>query len=86
MAVSKAGPGPLSDLGVFLRPFGALLRRSESRASLERYTTGFLADVPRKTASDLGRSLPAAGFGSAQAWSASQARQLRRARPDARGA
>ena len=58
MAVPKAGPGPLSDLEVFLRPFGALLRRSESRASLERYTTGLLADVPRKTVADLGRSLP----------------------------
>ena len=58
MAVPKAGPGPLSDLEVFLRPFGALLRRSESRVSLERYATGLLADVPRKTVADLGRSLP----------------------------
>lgn len=58
MAVPKAGPGPLTDLGAFLAPFGVLLRRAESRASLERYATGLMADVPRKTASGLGRSLP----------------------------
>ena len=58
MAVIKAGPAPLADLGAFLQPFGALVRRAESREALERYTTGLLADLPRKTASDMGRALP----------------------------
>ncbi len=56
--VPKAGLQPLPDLASFLQPFAALVRRSESRQSMERYVTGLLADVPRKTASDLGRSLP----------------------------
>lgn len=58
MTIIKAGPKPLPDLAVFLEPFGALLRRSESRHSLERYATGLLADLPRKTASEIGRALP----------------------------
>lgn len=58
MAVIKAGPGPLEDLEAFLEPFAALVRRAESRGALERYTTGLLADLPRKTASDMGRALP----------------------------
>ena len=58
MAVIKAGPEPLADLGAFLQPFAALVRRSESRAALERYTTGLLADLPRKTSSEMGRALP----------------------------
>lgn len=58
MAVPKAGADPLDDLGRFLAPFAALLRRAESRQALERYTTGLLSDLVRKTASDLGRSLP----------------------------
>jgi SRSO17 transposase len=58
MAIPKAGPEPLGDLAAFLEPFAALLRRSESRQTLERYVTGLLADLPRKTASDMGRSLP----------------------------
>ena len=58
MAIPKAGAEPLADLDAFLEPFAGLLRRSESKAALERYTTGLLADVGRKTASELGRSLP----------------------------
>ena len=58
MAVMKAGPGPLQDLGRFLKPFASLVRRAESREALERYTTGLLADLPRKTASEMGRALP----------------------------
>lgn len=58
MIVIKAGPEPLPDLAAFLKPFGSLLRRSESRQSLERYATGLMADLPRKTASDIGRALP----------------------------
>ncbi|NIR33644.1 MAG: IS701 family transposase, partial [Desulfuromonadales bacterium] len=58
MAIPKAGAEPLAELERFLEPFAKLLRRSESKAALERYTTGLLADVGRKTASELGRSLP----------------------------
>lgn len=58
MAVIKAGPGPLEDLEAFLQPFGGLVRRAENRQALERYTTGLLADLPRKTAAEMGRSLP----------------------------
>lgn len=58
MMIPKAGLAPLPELARFLEPFAALVRRSESRQALERYTTGLLADLPRKTASDLGRALP----------------------------
>ena len=59
MAVLKAGPDALVDLAAFLEPFGRLVRRSESRQSLERYTTGLLSDLGRKTASDIGRAVAA---------------------------
>jgi len=59
MAILKAGPDPLVDLAAFLEPFGRLVRRSESRQSLERYTTGLLSDLGRKTASDIGRAVAA---------------------------
>jgi SRSO17 transposase len=55
--ILKAGPEALTDLVEFLDPFTSLLLRSQSRHALERYTTGLLADLPRKTASDLGRSI-----------------------------
>ncbi len=58
MVVPKAGPRPMDDLAEFLEPFGELVVRSESREALERYTTGLLSDVSRKTASEIGRSLP----------------------------
>lgn len=58
MAIPKAGLEPLSGLERFLEPFSRLLRRPESRHALERYATGLLSDLSRKTASDLGRSLP----------------------------
>lgn len=58
MVVPKAGPRPLKDLAAFLEPFGELVVRSESREALERYATGLLSDVSRKTASEIGRSLP----------------------------
>lgn len=58
MAIPKAGREPLADLEGFLGPFGELVRRSESRASMERYATGLLSDLSRKTASDMGRALP----------------------------
>lgn len=55
--VIKAGLTPLADLATFLEPFGSLVRRYQSRHALERYTTGLLADLRRKTASDLGRAV-----------------------------
>lgn len=58
MVVPKAGPEPMQDLARFLEPFGQLLVRSENRAAMERYATGLLSDVSRKTASEIGRSLP----------------------------
>ena len=57
MTVLKAGSAPLGDLAEFLKPFGDLVRRPESRHALERYTTGLLADLRRKTASDIGRAI-----------------------------
>jgi SRSO17 transposase len=57
MAVLKAGEDPLVDLAAFLAPFGTPVRRSESRHALERYVTGLVSDLPRKTASDLGRAV-----------------------------
>ena len=57
MAILKAGLAPLGDLEEFLRPFAGLVGRSQSRHALERYTTGLVADLPRKTASDLGRAV-----------------------------
>ena len=58
MAIPQAGMQPLTDLEAFLEPFGALLRRGESRHALERYTTGLLANIPHKTATAMGAALP----------------------------
>jgi len=58
MAIIKAGADPLAELAAFLRPFGELLYRKENRHALERYTTGLLSDVARKTAAGMGRALP----------------------------
>lgn len=58
MPIPKAGPQPLPELASFLEPFADLVRRSESRQSLERYVTGLLSDVGRKNASQMGRALP----------------------------
>jgi len=58
MAIAKAGAEPLDDLAAFVEPFGRLFRRAESRQALERYATGLLSDVPRKTAAELGRRIP----------------------------
>lgn len=58
MGIPQAGEDPLPDLEAFLAPFGRLLKRSESRHALERYTTGLLANIPHKTASAMGEALP----------------------------
>jgi SRSO17 transposase len=48
IAVPKAAPAPLLALASFLAPFAPRFQRSQSRASLERYLTGLLTDLPRK--------------------------------------
>ena len=58
MAIRKAGAEPLAGLAAFLQPFSALVRRSESKHALERYSTGLLSDLSRKTAAGMGRALP----------------------------
>lgn len=58
VAIPKAGSMPLAELEAFLEPFGGLVRRSESREAMERYATGLLSDLSRKTASDMGRAIP----------------------------
>jgi len=49
ITVPKASPDPLPELAVFLAPVAPLFHRAESRTSLERYVTGLLTDLPRKT-------------------------------------
>jgi SRSO17 transposase len=46
--VPKARPATLPELATYLAPFAPLFRRSTSRASVERYLTGLLTDLPRK--------------------------------------
>jgi len=83
MAVPKAGLEPLVDLGAFLEPFGELVRRSESREAMERYATGLLADLDRKTAAGMGRALPGTNaqrlqeFLTNTAWDAGEMDRLR---------
>jgi SRSO17 transposase len=46
--VPKASPDTLPELATYLQPFASLFRRSTSRASVERYLTGLLTDLPRQ--------------------------------------
>jgi SRSO17 transposase len=48
LVVPKASPETLPELATYLDPFAPLFRRSTSRASVERYLTGLLTDLPRK--------------------------------------
>jgi SRSO17 transposase len=51
LAVPRASPEPLPALEAYLRPFASLFRHPQSRptwASVERYVTGLLTDLPRK--------------------------------------
>lgn len=57
LAVPKAAPEPLPELATYLAPFVALLQRRESRASLERYVTGLLTDLPRKNCDTIAAAL-----------------------------
>ena len=83
MAIRKAGAEPLGELAAFLEPFSQVVRRKESKHALERYTTGLLSDLPRKTASDMGRTLPGTNdqrlqeFLTNTAWEAGEMDRLR---------
>ena len=57
MVVIKVGHSPPADLAAFLQPYASLGSRGQSRHAMERYTAGLLADIPRKTAPDLGRGV-----------------------------
>ena len=57
MVVIKVGPTAPAEFSVFLQPYASLVVRAQSRHAMERYTVGLLADIPRKTASDLGREI-----------------------------
>lgn len=57
MTILKAATSPLEDLEEFLQLFSSLVRRPESRHAMERYVTGLLTDLRRKTASDIGRAV-----------------------------
>jgi len=83
MAIIKAGAGPVAELAAFLEPFGELLYRKENRHALERYATGLLPDVGRKTAAGMGRALPGTNdqrlleFLTITDWEAAEMDQLR---------
>jgi SRSO17 transposase len=56
-AVPKASSDPLPEIAEFLMPFASLFRRSQSRHSLERYTTGLLTDLERKNCDTIAAAL-----------------------------
>ncbi len=83
MAIQKAGCDPLEELAAFLQPFGKLVRFRQSREALERYATGLLSDVGRKTTAGMGRALPGTNgqrlqeFLTSTAWEAAEMDRLR---------
>ena len=83
MAIRKAGAAPLAGLATYLEPFAKLVRRPESKHALERYTTGLLSDLSRKTAAQMGRALPGTNdqrlqeFLTNTAWDAGEMDRLR---------
>ena len=66
MTMLKVAASPLGNLEEFLKPFCSLALRPESRHAMERYTTGLLSDLRRKSASDMGRAV--AGSNSQRLW------------------
>jgi SRSO17 transposase len=56
-AVPRASPDPLPELAAYLAPFAGLLHRAERRASLERYVTGLLTDLPRTNCDTIAAAL-----------------------------
>jgi len=57
--VPKASPETLPELATYLEPFASLFRRSTSRASVERYLTGLLTDLPRKNCDTIAAAVAA---------------------------
>jgi len=55
--VPKASPEPLPELARFLEPFAPLFRRKTSRASMERYVTGLLSNLPHKTCETIAEAI-----------------------------
>ena len=53
----KASPYPLPELAEYLRPFRHHFYRVESYQALERYATGLLADIKRKTCSGIAKAV-----------------------------
>jgi len=49
---------PLPELADFLRPFARHFQCAEGRDDLERYSTGFLSDLPRKNAQTMASGVP----------------------------
>src|SRR5262244_850239 len=57
--VPKASPETLPELATYLAPFAPLIRRSTSRASVERYLTGLLTDLPQKNCDTIAAAVAA---------------------------
>ena len=55
--VIKVGPSPPADLAAFLQPYASLVSPRAKPACDGALHTGLLADIPRKTAADLGRGV-----------------------------
>jgi SRSO17 transposase len=53
----KVSPYPIPELQEFLRPFRQHFYRVESLHTLERYTTGLLADIERKSGAGIARAV-----------------------------
>ena len=53
----KVSPHPIPELKEFLRPFRQQFYRAESLHTLERYTTGLLADVEHKSGAGIAEAV-----------------------------
>ena len=53
----KVSPYPIPELKEFLRPFRKHFYRAESLHTLERYATGLLADVERKSGAGIAEAV-----------------------------
>lgn len=53
----KVSPHPIPELKQFLRPFRQHFYRAESLHVLERYSTGLLADVKRKSGAGIAEAV-----------------------------
>lgn len=53
----KVSPYPIPELAEFLRPFRKYFYRAESLHTLERFATGLLADVERKSGAGIAKAV-----------------------------